>query len=184
MQLFKLQAEDDPIVNEWLKKRSNKYTSHKIQNELLKIMAPNVLRKVSACLHSSSFYSIMADETTDIYNREQVTIILRWVDDTDFSVNEEFVDLYAVPSIGSDMLVSIIKDNLIRLNLSLSKARGQYYDGASNMSGIRNGIAAQLCKEEARAVYTHCYGYSLNLAAADAVKRSALMKSASMYEIT
>ena len=99
----------DPIVYEWLKKLTNKYTIHEIQNELLKIMALNVLRKVSACLHSSSFYSIMADETIDISNREQVTIILRWVDDTDFSVNEEFVGLYAVPSIGSDMLVSIIK---------------------------------------------------------------------------
>ena len=43
MQLFKLQAEDDPIVYEWLKKRSNKYTSHEIQNELLKIIALNVL---------------------------------------------------------------------------------------------------------------------------------------------
>ena len=186
MELFKLQAEDDPIVYEWLKKRTNNYTSHEIQNELLKIMALNVLRKVSACLHSSSLYSIMADETTDISNREQVTIILRWVDDTDFSVNEEFVGLYVVPSIGSDMLVSIIRDTLIRLNLPLSKARGQCYDGASNMSGIRNGVAAQLCKEEARAVYTHCYGHSLNLAAADADKRSTLMKSAldTTYEIT
>lgn len=102
----------------------------------------------------------MADETTDVSNREQVTIILRWVDDNDFSVHEEFVGLYLVPSIGSDMLVSIIKDTLLRFNLPLSKARGQCYDGASNMSGIRNGVAAQLCKEEARAVYTHCYGHS------------------------
>ena len=38
MQLFKLQAEDDPIVYEWLKKCTNKYTRHEIQNELLKIM--------------------------------------------------------------------------------------------------------------------------------------------------
>ena len=47
-----------------------------------------------------------------------------------------------MPSIGSDMLVSIIKDTLIRLNLPLSKARGQCYDGASNMSGL--GMVLQL----------------------------------------
>ena len=46
------------------------------------------------------------------------------MDDTDFSVNEEFVGLYAVPSTGSDMLVSIIKDTLIRLNLPLSRLEG------------------------------------------------------------
>lgn len=160
--------------------------SHEIQNELLKIMALKVLRTISACLHSSSFYSIMADETTDISNQEQVTIILRWVDDNDFSVHEEFVGLYVVPSNDSNTLVSIVKDTLIRLNLPLSKARGQCYDGASCMSGVRNGVAAQLCKEEARAVYTHCYGHSLNLAAADAIKGSPVMKSAldTTYEIT
>ena len=83
------------------------------------------------------------------------------MDDTDFSVHEEFVGLYLVPSISSDMLVAVIKDTLLWFNLPLSKARGQCYDGASNMSGIRNGVAAQLCKEEPRAVYTHCYGHSL-----------------------
>lgn len=143
-----------------------------------KVMALKVLRDIAAHLRDSSFFTIMADETTDVSNREQVTIILRWVDDNDFSVHEEFVGLYLVPSIGSDMLVSIIKDTLLRFNLPLSKARGQCYDGASNMSGIRNGVAAQLCKEEARAVYTHCYGHSLNLAAGDAIKNSTVMKSA------
>ena len=54
------------------------------------------------------------------------------------------------------------------------------------MSGIRNGVAAQLCKEEPTAVHTHCYGHSLNLAAADAIKNSKLMKSAlnTTHEIT
>ena len=64
------------------------------------------------------------------------------------------------------------------LNLPLSKVRGQCYDGASNMSGVRNGVATQICKEEPRAVYTHCHGHSLNLAAADAIKQSKVMKSA------
>ena len=178
MQLFKLRGEDDPRVCEWMKKRTNKYTSHEVQNDILKAMALNVLRTIATRIHNSSFFTIMADETTDVSNREQVTIILRWVDDSDFSVNEEFVGLYAVPSIDSDTLVSIIKDTLLRFNLPLSKARGQCYDAAANMSGIRNGVAAQLRKEEARAVYTHCYGHSLNLAAADAIKNSKVMKSA------
>ena len=39
---------------------------------------------------------------------------------------------------------------------------------ASTMSGIRNGVAAQISKEEKRVVYTHCYGHALNLAAGDA----------------
>lgn len=171
MQLFKLRGEDNPKIYEWMLKCSDKYTSHVMQNDMLKVMAHMVLRKITCKLQSASFYSIMADETTDGSNGEQLVIVLRYVDDSDFSVHEEFIGLYSVPSIESDVLVSIVKDTLVRLNLPLSKVRGQCYDGASNMSGIKNGVATQICKEEARAVYTHCYGHSLNLAAADAIKK-------------
>ena len=76
-----------------------------------------------------------------------------------------------MPSLDSSILLSIIKDTLVRLNLTISKAMGQRYDGASTMSGIRNGEATQISKEERRAVYTHCYGQALNLRAGDAIKK-------------
>ena len=38
-QMLKLKAEEDPRVYDWLKKKTNKYTSHDIQNEILKVMA-------------------------------------------------------------------------------------------------------------------------------------------------
>ena len=62
-------------------------------------------------------------------------------------------------------LVSVIKDSLIRFNLSINKARGQCYDGASNMTGRRNGVVTQ----EPRALFTDCYGHSLSQAASDTV---------------
>ena len=120
----------------------------------------------------------MADETTDASNEEQVVIVFRYVDNNDFSVEEEFSGLYCISFIESDTLVSILKDTLSRLNLPLSTVRGQCYNAASNMSVIRNGVATQICKEEPRAVYTHCYGHLLNLAAVDAIKQSKVMKSA------
>ena len=43
LQLLKLLGDDDGLVHDWLKKKMNKYTSHEIQNELLKIMALQVL---------------------------------------------------------------------------------------------------------------------------------------------
>ena len=55
-------------------------------------------------------------------------------------------------------------DVLERMHLSLSSCRGQCYDGASNMSGIRRGTAAQFLLKEPRALYNHCYGHALNLA--------------------
>ena len=86
--------------------------------------------------------------------------------------------LYQVPRITSATLVSVIKDSLIRFNLSINKARGQCYDGASNMTGRRNGVVTQIQDEEPRALFTYCYGHSLNLAASDTIMGCKVLKSA------
>ena len=44
IQLLKLHGEDDPRVFEWLKKKTDKYTSADTQNEMLKVMSLQVLR--------------------------------------------------------------------------------------------------------------------------------------------
>jgi hypothetical protein len=79
MQLFKLCGEDDTRVFDWLKRKTDKYTSADMQNEMIKIMALQILRKIAASLHDTPFYTIMVDETTDMLNREQVVLCLRWV---------------------------------------------------------------------------------------------------------
>ena len=43
------------------------------------------------------------------------------------------------------------------------------------MTGHRNGVVAQIKEEEKRALYTHCYVHSLNLAIGDTLKNSALL---------
>ena len=57
-------------------------------------------------------------------------------------------------SITSVTLTEVIKDVMLRLNLSMSKLRGQCYDGCSTMSGTRSGIAKSIMDEEPRAVNT------------------------------
>ena len=64
------------------------------------------------------------------------------------------------------------------MNLALKNCRGQCYDGASNKSEAKNGVAKQNSDKEARAVYTHCYGHALNLAVGDTVKQSRVMRDA------
>ena len=57
---------------------------------MLRVVSLKVLRVVAACVCTSSYYTIMVDETKDVSNQEQVTVILRQVDN-DFSVHEEFI---------------------------------------------------------------------------------------------
>ena len=74
-----------------------------------------------------------------------------------------------------------IEDILLRLSLSLQNCRGQCFDGASSMAGCRNGVSTKLLAKERRALYTHCYGHSLNLAVQAAVSNLLDCKSRSLY---
>ena len=67
---------------------------------------------------------------------------------------------------------------LNRLNISITKLRGQCYDGASAMSGCKAGVAKLILDEEPRVIYTHCYGHSLNLACNDTIKQCAIVRNA------
>ena len=126
-----------------------------------------VLKKIASRISCSAFYSIMA--VTDISTKEQLVLCFRWVDE-DLTVYEDCVGLYQVPDITSATLVSVIKDTLVRMNVSFFNCRGQCYDGVSNMAGIRGGVSQQILEEESRVLFIHCYGHSLNLAVSDAIK--------------
>ncbi len=80
----------------------------------------------------------------------------------------------------------MIKDILVRLNININKVRGQCYDGASTMRGHKSGVSTIISQIEPRALYTHCYGHSLNLAASNSLNKSKVMKEAleTTHEIT
>ena len=129
MQLLKLRGEDDSRVLDWLKRKTEKYTSPEMQNEMINVMAHPVLRQIALSTHSSPFYTVVVDETTNVSNQEQVVFCIRWVS-FDFEVHEEFMGLYSVELMRADTLISVIKDAFLRFNFSLSKVSGQCYAGA------------------------------------------------------
>ena len=169
LQLMKLRGVDDDNIMKHLEQHSDKYTCHQVQNEIIKLMALTVLRKLATDFRTSVYFSLMADEVTDSSNREQVVVCLRRVDE-DFEAHEEFIGLYKVKETSADTITTALSDVLFRMDLSISNCRGQCYDGAINMSGVRRGVATQLLTEEPHALYNHCYGHALNLAIGDTIK--------------
>lgn len=175
-QVCRLLGYNDASFTKWLSKSTDKYTGHGMQNEILQKMSLHILREIASSIQSC-FFTIMVDETTDISTTEQVVMVLRWVDPT-LAVHEDFIGLYATDSIEANSLVAIIKDVLLRLNLTLDSCRGQCYDGASNMQGVRNGVATQILRDQPKAIYTHCYGHALNLACQDMVRAIKVIRDA------
>ena len=174
-QLLRLRAEDKPEMLQWLDKHKHKHTSPENQNKMLELMAHTVLRKILKAIHSSPFLAVMVDETTDKSNREQLTLVIRWVNQ-DFLVSEEFLGLYYMSAIDAQSIVDVMKDVFLCFQIPFSKLRGQCYDGCSTMAGAKAGVATKVELIEPRAVFTHCFGHALNLGVADTIKQTLAMK--------
>ena len=59
MQLLEMWNERDPHIPEWLKRKSNRYTSPDIQNEILMLMSHQVPREVIMEVHLAKFYTVI-----------------------------------------------------------------------------------------------------------------------------
>ena len=59
--------------------REERRQIHDIQNEIIAIMANHVIRDLVSEI-KGGFFSIICDDYTDISNKEQLTICIRWVD--------------------------------------------------------------------------------------------------------
>ena len=60
-----------------------------------------------------AWFSIIADEATDINQAEQLNVSIRWVDD-DYCAHEDPIGLFKVPDTKAETLFKVIKDLLIR----------------------------------------------------------------------
>lgn len=83
---------DCPELNTWLK--NQQYMSPEIVNELIGLMGNSVLRKL---LRSVVWFAILADETADFANNEQLSISIRWVDRS-YNIHEDFIGVVHVHS--------------------------------------------------------------------------------------
>ena len=76
--LFSDLGKDQPLLLKWLGRKEDRYTSHNIQNEIIAIMANDVIRDLVSEIRVG-FFSIpmICDEYTAISNKEQLTICIR-----------------------------------------------------------------------------------------------------------
>ena len=91
-----------------------------------------------------------------------ISFCLRSVNEN-LEVQEDFLDFYQLTNIKSETIVNAIKDILLGFNLQLENCRGQTYDGASNMLGMKSGVATRILAEQPKALAVHCQGHTLSL---------------------
>ena len=167
IQLLKLRGEDDSKLQTWIS--DGKYLSPVIINEQIELMADNVLHGLLSEIRCAPWFSVIADEASDVNYKEQKCVVIRWVEEV-CDIYEDPIGLMQVPKTDADTLTVALKDVLVRCILPLSQCRGQAHNGASNMSGHLCGVAAQIKRKQPAALHVHCLAHCLNLCLQDAAR--------------
>ncbi|XP_063938086.1 uncharacterized protein LOC135147947 [Daucus carota subsp. sativus] len=145
------------------------YIAPTIQKDIQYILASKVRKKI--CDEIGRFkFCILVDEAIDASRKEQMAIVLRFVD-VHGVIRERFFDIVNVSDTTSATLKKEVSDVLTQNNLSIYDMRGQGYDGASNMRGAFNGLQALFLKDCPYAYYVHCFAHRLQLALVGAVEK-------------
>ena len=167
-------VQHDPVIKARIEDGPNnsKYTSPDIQNSLINIMASQVQEIICNNIRAAGFYSLLADETKDVSKREQLTIVLRYVDPEKASIYEHFLTYVEAKLLDAESLTAYILKTLHDLKLYPTRIVSQGYDGVSVMSRRCNSVQQRIREvaPHTYAVYIHCYAHNLNLALVDCVK--------------
>ncbi|KAI3765119.1 hypothetical protein L2E82_15145 [Cichorium intybus] len=138
------------------------YTSPSIQKEILKLISNRVRQMICEEIDGGKF-CLLVDEARDESNKEQMSIVLRFINKEGF-IMERFFGLVHVSDTTSQTLKNGIYTVLAHNNLDFKSIRGQGYDGASNMRGHFKGLQALISKDCPYAYYVHCFAHRLQLA--------------------
>ncbi|KAH7679456.1 Ribonuclease H-like protein [Dioscorea alata] len=122
---------------------NNQLTSPKIQKELANACATDITPR-------------------DASVKQQMGFVLRYVNKNGHVI-ERFLALVHVSDTSAISLKNAIDCLFAKHKLSLSRLRGQGYDGASNMRGEFNGLKALILRENPYARYVHCFAHQLQL---------------------
>jgi len=145
-----------------------KYTSLQIQKEILHVFARNVQSSIRHEIGDARF-CLIVDETRDESRREQITLVIRFVDKSGF-IREWFLDIVHVKDTTASTLNREIFFVLSHHNLDVQNIRGQGYDDASNMLWEWNGLQALFINDCPYAYYIHCLAHQLQLVFIAAVR--------------
>ena len=96
------------------------YTSKTIQNQLIGIIGDFIRDKFIEEIKTAKFYSILCDDVTDVSNKEQLSIVFQFVDETNL-IREEFLDFIGTDRITGEALASRIKESIFKVWLKFSR---------------------------------------------------------------
>ncbi|XP_078164826.1 uncharacterized protein LOC144559628 [Carex rostrata] len=165
---------------------NNQMTSPLTQKEMVKACAQETSLVILDEL-GDKLFSVLVDESRDASIKEQMAVVVRLVTNTSSLITiivsnilnfivivcrfvnqtghviERFLGIEHVSDTTASSLKVALEGLFARHGLSISRLRGQGYDGASNMRGEFNGLQRRILNENPYAFYIHCFAHQLQL---------------------
>ena len=114
LEILNLVANHDGIIEERIKRgpRNATYTSSGIQNTILAILGDIVRTRVCNDVKEAKMFSLLVDETKDLSKKEQMSIVLRYVDSKG-TLREHFLTFVEAASVNAESvcIYSILSRN-------------------------------------------------------------------------
>ena len=161
----------DKVLENHLKTcgKNKSYISKTSQDKMIKCFGQVISEQIVNDIKESKFFTIIADEAADSSHKEQMALVLRFVD-KNMDIREEFIAfLQCKWGLSGENLAKLLLDALNDLDLPIEDCRGQGYDGAGSVAGCVKGLAARILRLNPKALYTHCYSHRLNLSICDSL---------------
>uniref|UniRef100_A0AAQ5XSS1 DUF4371 domain-containing protein n=1 Tax=Amphiprion ocellaris TaxID=80972 RepID=A0AAQ5XSS1_AMPOC len=133
---------------------------------------------ISADIKKAGMFSVQLDTTQDITERDQCSVILRYVTD---AIHERLVAVIQCSTTTGQSFVTLLTDVLERLKLDIGRCISNSTDGASNMQGQYRGFSALMASKNPTHQHVWCYAHVLNLVLSDTTH--SVIESASLFDL-
>ncbi|CAF4427856.1 unnamed protein product, partial [Rotaria magnacalcarata] len=178
LEILRCASETDPLIKSIFEDSTGNasYLSHDIQYELIHIMSNEIREEISFMLNNNK-YALMADECRDISGTQQLSIVIRFVPNSNNSttdkkhvVKEYFLGFIPLEKFDATTLANNIVEFLNHWKIPLESCICLCFDGVSVMSGCAAGVHVLLEKYMPKGIYINCAAHRLNLVINDTCK--------------
>ena len=154
--------------------RNATYESYATVTDLLGSISAVLESNLLSSLSTSTYFSLMADESTDISSKEELSICARWLHKK--NPVEHFLGIMPAKETTAKAIAGYLHTFLESKSIDITKMRGLGFDGTNTMSGQRSGVQLRLRLHSPSAIYVHCRCHQLQLASVNAAKEHVEVK--------
>ena len=139
------------------------------QNDFIKHAGEAVSDRIIEEFKKGGLYSIIADEAQDCPNKEQMSLVLQYVDSS-LDIRDFISFVLCENGLTGKNLSLVLMKKIDSFGLEIENCRSQTYDGVGNDAGPKSGVAADITRLNSKVLHMHCFNHRLNQRVANTFK--------------